>query len=105
MLECDLPGESAIRTRWHAAVRLALSKWIKRRGVVDGIMGCWAMTAGRIHTAAGDQSRGWCAPPMVEEADSGLRQLVPGPCRPAAVLRLDDAAIGSGWRRRGRLGR
>ena len=54
MLECGLPGESAIRTRWHAAVRLALSKWIKRRDVVDGIMGCWAMAAGRIHTAAGD---------------------------------------------------
>ena len=29
------------------------------------------MTAGRIHTAVGDQSRSWRAPPMVEEADSG----------------------------------
>ena len=71
MLECGLPGETAIRTRWHAAVRVALAKRIKRRDVVDGAMACWATTAGRIHTAAGNQSRGWCAPPMVEEADSG----------------------------------
>ena len=28
MLECALPGESAIRTRWHVAVRSALSKRI-----------------------------------------------------------------------------
>ena len=28
MLECSLAGESAIRARWHTAVRLALSKWI-----------------------------------------------------------------------------
>ena len=72
VLECGLPGESAIRTRWRVAVRSsALSKRAKRRDVVDGTMACWATTAGRIHTAAGDQSRGWCAPPMVEEADSG----------------------------------
>ena len=71
MLECALPGESAIRTRWHVAVRSALSKRIKRRDVVDGKMACWAMTDGRIDTAAGDQSRGWCAPPiMAEEAGS-----------------------------------
>ena len=61
-------------------MRLALSKWIKRRGVVDGVMSCWAMTAGRIHTAAGDQSRGWVAPPMVEEADSG--SWLPDPAAP-----------------------
>ena len=71
MLECGLPGEAAIRTRWHTAVRAAPSKRIKRSDVVDGAMVCWAMTAGRIHTAAGDESRGWRAPPMVEEADSG----------------------------------
>ena len=71
-----LPGESVIRARWHAAVRSALSKRTKRRDVVDGIMACWATTDGRIHTAAGDQSRGWCAPPMVEEADSGTHFLV-----------------------------
>ena len=81
MLECGLPGESATRTRWHIAVRSALSKRIKRRDVVDGIMACWAATAGRIHTAAGDQSRGWCAPPMVEEADS--RSWSPDPAAPA----------------------
>jgi len=52
-------------------MRAALSKRIKRRDVVDGVMACWATTAGRTHTAAGDQSRGWRAPPMVEEADSG----------------------------------
>ena len=71
MLECGLPGKIAIRTRWRVAVRAALSKRIKRRDVVDGVMASWATTAGRIHTAAGDQSRGWCAPPMVEKADSG----------------------------------
>ena len=70
MLECGLPGEAAIRTRWHIAVRAALPKRIKRRGVVDGAMACWAMTAGRIHTAAGDQSRGWRAPPMAEVISS-----------------------------------
>ena len=71
MLECGLPGETAIRARWHIAVRAALSKRTKRRDVVDGAMACCATTAGRIHTAAGDQSRGWRAPPMIEEADSG----------------------------------
>ena len=40
-----------------------------------------ATTDGRIHTAAGDQSRGWCAPPMVEEADSGSWS--PDPAAPA----------------------
>ena len=59
MLECCLPGKSAIRTRWHVAVRSALVERIKRRDVVGGIMACWATTAGRIHTAAGDQSHGW----------------------------------------------
>ena len=82
MLECALPGESAIRIRWHDAVRSALSnKRMNRRDVVDGIMACWATTDGRIHTAAGDQSRGWCAPPMAEEADSGSWS--PDPAAPA----------------------
>ena len=53
------------------AVRSALSKRTKRRGVLGEIMACWAMTDDRIHTAADNQSRGWQAPPMVEEADSG----------------------------------
>ena len=39
--------------------------------VLDGIMACWAMTDGRIHMAADDQSRGWRTPAMVEKADSG----------------------------------
>ena len=69
MLECGLPGETAIRTRWHIAVRAALSKRVKRREVVDGIMVYWATTAGRIHTVAGDQSRGWRAPPELEKYD------------------------------------
>ena len=54
LLECGLPGETAIRTCWHVAVRVALPKRMKCRDVVDGIMACWATTAGRIHTAAGD---------------------------------------------------
>jgi len=57
MLECGLPGEGAIRSRWHMAMRYALSKRIKRRAVLDGIVACWVMTDGRIHTAADDQSR------------------------------------------------
>ena len=96
MLECGLPGESAIRTRWHAAVRLALSKWIKRRDVVDGVMSCWAMTAGRIHTAAGDQSRGWIAPPMVEEADSGSWSPDPAAPPPCFGSSTGDRGGGAG---------
>ena len=90
MLKCGLPGETAIRTRWHVAVRAALSKRIKRRNVIDGIMACWATTAGRIHTAAGDQSRGWRASPMVEEADSGSwppDPAAPPPCFSPATSR------------------
>ena len=41
MLECGLPGETAIRARWHTAVRAALAKRIKRRDVIDGVMACW----------------------------------------------------------------
>ena len=80
MLECALPGESAIRALWHVAVRSALSKHTKRRDVVDDTMACWTTTDGRIHTAAGDQSRGWCAPPMAEEVDSG--SWLPDPTAP-----------------------
>ena len=78
-----------------------LSKWIKRRGVVDGIVACWATTDRRIHTAAGDQSRGWCAPPIVEEADSGRETLdpaAPAPCFSPTSRRTgadDGAAAGS----------
>ena len=71
MLQCGLPGESAIRSRCHVAARSALSKLIKNRAVLDGTMACWSTTDGWIHTAADDQSRGWRAPPMVEEVDSG----------------------------------
>ena len=84
MPECGLPGESAIRIRWHMAVRSALSKRIKHRAVLDGIMACWAMTDGRIHTAADDHSRGWRAPPMVGEADSGSWS--PDPTAPASCF-------------------
>ena len=94
MLECGLPGETAIRTRWHAAVRAALAKRIKRRDVVDGVMACWAMTAGRIHTAAGDQSRGWRAPPMVEEADSG--SWFPDPAAPPPCFGSTTRQSGAG---------
>ena len=66
------------------AVRSALSKRIKHRAVLDGIMACWAMTDGRIHTAADDHSRGWRAPPMVDEADSGSWS--PDPTAPASCF-------------------
>ena len=93
MLECGLPGESAIRARWHVAVRSALSKRIKRRDVVDGIMACWAINDGRIHTAAGDHSRSWCAPPVVEEADSGSWS--PDPAAPAPCFRATSRQAGA----------
>ena len=93
MLECALPGESAIRTQWHVAVRSALSKRMKCRDVVEGTMACWAMTDGRIITAAGDQSRGRCAPPMVEEADSGSWS--PDPTAPAPRFRVTSRQAGA----------
>ena len=88
MLECALPGESAIRTRWHVAVRSALSKRIKRCDVVNGTMACWAMTDGRIHTAAGDQSRGWSPDPAA-----------PAPCF-SATSRQTGAGDDTAFRRR-----
>ena len=94
MLECRLPGETAIRTRWHAAVRAALAKRIERRDVVDGIMTCWAVTDGRIHTAAGDQSRGWCAPPMIEEPGTG--SWIPDPAAPPPCFRRTTRSTGPG---------
>ena len=63
------------------AVRSALSKRTKRRDVLDGTVACWAMTNGRVHTAADDQSRGWRALPMVEDADAGCWS--PDPTAPA----------------------
>ena len=80
-------------TRWHVAVRSALSKRIKRRDVVDGTMVCWVTTDGRIHTAAGDQSRGWCAPLMVEEADSSSWS--PDPAAPAPCFSLTTRRSGA----------
>ena len=94
MLECGLPGEAAIRTCWHTAMRAALSKRIKRRDVVDGVMVCWATAAGRIHTAAGDQSRGWRAPPMAEEADSGCWS--PDPAAPPPCFSPTTRQSGAG---------
>ena len=61
MLECSLPGERGTRCRWHIAIRSAIPKRIKNRAVVGGIMACWSTEDCRIHTAAGDQSRGWPA--------------------------------------------
>ena len=60
-------------------------------------MACWATMDGRIHTAAGDQSRGWCAPLMVEEADSGSWSpdpTAPAPCFSPTTRRAgaDDGA-------------
>ena len=57
-------------------------------------MSCWAMTAGRIHTAAGDQSRGWVAPPMVEEADSGSWS--PDPAAPPPCFGAPTSERGGG---------
>ena len=94
ILECGLPGETAIRARWYAAVRAALAKRIKRRDVVDCVMAFWATTAGRVHTAAGDQSRGWCAPPMVEEADSG--SWFPDPAAPPPCFGSSTCRSGAG---------
>ena len=94
MLECGLPGETAIRARWHAAVRAPLAKRIKRRDVIDGVMAFWATTAGRVHTAAGDQSRGWCAPPMVEEAESG--SWFPDPAAPPPCFGSSACRSGAG---------
>ena len=51
------------------------------------------MTDGRIDTAAGDQSRGWCAPPMVEEADSGSWS--PDPTAPAPCFRPTSRQTGA----------
>ena len=51
--------------------------------MADGIITCWATEDCRIHTAAGDQSRGWFVPPMAEEADSGSWSpdtAAPAPC-------------------------
>ena len=56
-------------------------------------MACWAMTDGRVDTAAGDQSRGWCAPPMVEEADSGSWS--PDPTAPAPCFRATSRQVGA----------
>ena len=103
MLECGLLGESAIGGQWQVAVRSAPSKRTKRGDVLDGIMACWTMTDGRIHTAADNQSRGWRAPPMVEEADSG--SWTPDPTAPApyfdrtlrrGILRLGAPSESSG---------
>ena len=73
--------------RWHAAVRSALSKRVKRRDVLDGLMACWLAKDGHIGTAAGDQSRGWRAPLMTECADVG--SWTPDPSAPAPCFNPD----------------
>ena len=57
-------------------------------------MACRATTAGRIRTAAGDQSRGWCAPSMVEEADSGSWS--PDPAAPVPRFSPTTSRPGAG---------
>ena len=57
------------------------------------MMACWAMTDGRIDTAAGDHSRVWCAPPMAEEADSGSWS--PDPTAPAPCFRPTSCQTGA----------
>ena len=61
--------------------------------VVDGIMRCWETTDGCIHSAAGDQSRGWCAPRMVEEPGTGVWTPDPGVTPPS---RRSTRATGPG---------
>ena len=59
------------------------------------------MTDGRSNTASGDQSCGWCAPPMVEEAGSGSWSpdlTAPAPCFRATSRQAgadDDTAMDS----------
>ena len=57
------------------------------------MMACLAMTDGRIDTAAGDQSRGLCAPPMVEKAGSGSWS--PDPSTPAPCFRPTSRQTGA----------
>ena len=82
-------------------VRASASAWrriLPSRPVINtqtkAMMACWAMTDGRTNTAAGDQSRGWCAaPPMVEEADSGSWS--PDPAAPAPCFRATSRQAGA----------
>jgi hypothetical protein len=102
MLEYGLPSEAAIRTRWHTDVRGAIqTDQAPRRGRRrHGLLG----DDSRAHPHSGRRSepRLACA---ANGRGGGLRQLVPGPCRPAAVLQPGDEPTWGGWRRRGRLGR
>jgi hypothetical protein len=59
-LECELAPEKAIRRRWRAAVKAALTAAMTDLVVVEAIVACWSSRAdGAIHAAAADQSGGW----------------------------------------------
>ena len=63
-LECALAPEKAIRKRWRAAVRTALTAATNDL-VVVAIVACWSSRAdGAMHTTAADQSSGWKPPTM-----------------------------------------
>jgi len=72
-LECELSPEKAIRQRWRAAVRTAVTAATNHLVVVEAIVACWSSRAdGVIHTAAADQSNGWKPPTMTAvNADGG----------------------------------
>ena len=72
-LECELSPEKAIRQRWRAAVRTALTAATNDLVVVEAIVACWSSRAdGAIRTAAADQANGWKPPTMAAvNADGG----------------------------------
>ena len=74
-LECEQAPEKAIRKRWRAAVRTALTAATTDLVIVEAIVAYWSSrTDGVIHTAtaAADQSSGWKPPAMTAvNADGG----------------------------------
>ena len=82
----------------HGPRSVASGAWCRRRPQPDD-----SRTRRRAHTAAGDQSRGWRAPPMVEEAESGSwfpGHAAPPPCchRRASALRRAGRGRVAVWR-------
>ena len=71
-LEYELAPEKAIRRRWRAAVKAALTAATTDLVVVEAIVPCWSSKAdGFIHTAAADRSSGWKPPTMTAVNDDG----------------------------------
>ena len=72
-LECELSLEKAIRHRWRAAVKTALTAATNDPVVFEAIVACWSSRAdGVMHTAAADQANGWKPPTMTAvNADGG----------------------------------